>query len=163
MNTLAAIITATLIFGSRIFYLAWRKTRKVMLYPVEAGPITETQPQPDLNRPMPVCVGNLKMNRALQYFVVKNDCMIPKKIFPDDIIGVRMFDKNFTVENVEDGKILLIYLNEKKIYKIRIKGELAEGNAYNTYYYRSNEKTKSSRPHGIDSIKGVIVEVNHRV
>ena len=81
----------------------------------------------------------------------------------DDIIGVRMFDKNFTVENVEDGKILLIYLNEKKIYKIRIKGEPAEGNAYNTYYYRSNEKTKSSRPHGIDSIKGVIVEVNHRV
>lgn len=161
MNTLAAIITATVIFGSRILYLVWRKTRKVMLYPVEAGPLTEAHP--DLNRPMPVCVGNLKMNRALHYFVVKNDCMIPKEIRPDDIIGVRMFDENFTVENVEEGKILLIYLPEKEIYKMRIKGEPAEDNAYNTYYYRNNEKTKSSRPHGADSIKGVVVEVNHRV
>lgn len=102
------------------------------------------------------------MDKKLQYFVVKNKCMKPKGISNGDIIGIRMFDDNFRLDALEEGKILLIYLDNEnfKGFKIREKGTQAMfGTAYDTYYYKRGKKRKSSKPHAIETIKGVVTEV----
>lgn len=38
----------------------------------------------------------------------------------------------------------------------------SDGQAFNTYHYKGGTKSLSSRPHAIESIKGVVTEVYQR-
>jgi hypothetical protein len=141
------------------------KTAK--LHQVEAGPIRNLfKQQVDLLPMVDVNVEDITMDPNLQYFIVKNQCMQEKGISDGDIIGVRMFDdENSVLTLSKKDNILLIYINDERFkgYKIREQGDMtSDGLAFNTYHYKGGTKSLSSRPHAIESIKGVVTEVYQR-
>lgn len=141
------------------------KTAK--LHQVEAGPIRNLfKQQVDLLPMVDVNVEDITMDPNLQYFIVKNQCMQEKGISDGDIIGVRMFEDEKSVLNLsKKDNILLIYINDERFkgYKIREQGEMTiDGLAFYTYHYKGGVKSLSSRPHAIESIKGVVTEVYQR-
>lgn len=161
MRTLLSILLATAIFGGRILYLYLKRRRREFLFPVEAGPTSETDE--DFTQPVSVRIGEMKKTPGLDYFLFKNECMRPIGICPGDIIGVQPFSDDFTIDDVEEGDVLLIELNDEKFRgrKIRVMDH-ADGSAFSTYYYVGNNKRQvSSKLHSFDSIRGVVREVNH--
>jgi len=161
MKTILTILLATIFFGGRILYLYLKRRRRELLYPVEAGPTSEVKE--DFNQPVSVRIGGMKKTPGLDYFVVRNECMRPMGICPDDIIGVQLFDDEFTITDVEEGDVLLIELNDENFRgrKIRVMDH-AEKNAFVTYYYVGNKKRQqSSKTHSFECIRGVVREVNH--
>lgn len=161
MKTLIYVLLATLVFGGRILYLYLQKRKKVKMLPVEAGPIADAKNE-DFITPVTVRVGNLQMDPKLVYFVVKNECMNYLNINSGDIIGVQMFDKSFTIKDVEQGDILLIELDDEGFqgHKIRVM-DYPEGEAFHTYYFKGNRKKESSHPHSFNNVRGVVKEIHH--
>lgn len=171
MDSIILILVSTLIFVPYIIWLRYyrinHKSKTIkLLNQVEAGPTTNIlnmfRRKTDLTKMVKTDMEGIIMDKKLQYFVVKNKCMKPKGISNGDIIGIRMFDDNFRLDALEEGKILLIYLDNEnfKGFKIREKGTQAMfGTAYDTYYYKRGKKRKSSKPHAIETIKGVVTEV----
>ena len=160
MNALIPVLLATLIFGGRILYLFCKRRKTVELMPVEAGPTADAKE--DFMMPVSVRVGTMPMNPAFEYFVVRNDCMTPLHINHSDIVGVQLFDDNFTVNDVKQGDVLLIYLDDENFHghKIRVM-DYAEGKAFHTYYFLGQHKEDSSKPHAFSTIRGVVREINH--
>ena len=137
------------------------------LHQVEAGPIRNLfKQQVDLLPMVDVNIEDITMDPNLQYFIVKNQCMQEKGISDGDIIGVRMFEDEKSVLSLsKKDNILLIYINDERFrgYKIREQGDMtSDGLAFNTYHYKGGTKSLSSRPHAIESIKGVVTEVYQR-
>lgn len=161
MITLITFILATLVFGGRIFYLFLRKRKTVNLMLAEAGPTSDAKEE-DFATPVPVRVGDMQMDASLEYFLVKNNCMNPRHIYSDDVIGVQLFDDDFTLADVNQGDILLIYLDDDRFrgHKIRVM-DYPEGNAFHTYYFIGGKIQNSSEPHAFDTIRGVVREINH--
>ena len=159
--TTITFILATLIFGGRMLYLFLKKRKIMNLMLVEAGPTVHAK-KVDFITPVPVRVGDMQIDETLEYFLVKNNCMNPRKIYSDDVIGVQLFDDNFTVADVEQGDILLIYLDDNRFHghKIRVM-DYPENNAFHTYYYVGGKIQKSSEPHAFSAIQGVVREINH--
>ena len=160
MATLVPILLATLIFGGRILYLFFRRRRTMELMPVEAGPTADADE--DFNTPVPVRVGDMQMDASLQYFVVRNDCMKPLHISSGDIIGVQLFDSDFTITDVKQGDILLIHLDDNRFrgHKIRV-ADYVQGDSFHTYYFVGRKPQDSSEPHAFSTIRGVVREINH--
>lgn len=178
MNSVILIIAATCIFLPYMIYQYRnkRKQRKCagairQLYQVEAGPTKHLmgnlfKKKIDLMSMLNVNMEDISTNPELEYFIVKNQCMQIKGISEGDIVGVRMFDEKYNVHtSFKKGQILLIFLNDEhfKGYKIREQGDITDnGTGYYTYHYKGGVQNKSSKPHSIDSIKGVVVEVHQR-
>ena len=167
MDSIVLIIVASILFLPYIIY-QYKKgnTDKcgVKLLQVEAGPTPKSLfiRKVNLMTPVSVDMDDIHRDPSLQYYVVKNQCMNIKGISDGDIVGVRPFDDTFTVNDTPTGSILLIFLDDKRFkgYKIREKGMLEnDGMAYSTYHYKGGKQHKSSKPHSVDSIKGVVVEV----
>ena len=160
MTTLIPVLLATLIFGGRILYLFFRRRRTMELMPVEAGPTADTDE--DFTTPVPVRVGDMQMDASLQYFVVRNDCMKPLHISSGDIIGVQLFDSDFTITDVKQGDILLIHLDDNRFrgHKIRVM-DYVQGDSFHTYYFVGRKPQDSSEPHAFSTIRGVVREINH--
>ena len=161
METLITFILATLIFGGRMLYLFLRRRKTVNLMLAEAGP-TANAKEEDFMTPVPVRVGDMQMDTSLEYFLVKNNCMNPRHIYSDDVIGVQLFDDNFTLADVKQGDILLIYLDDERCHghKIRVM-DYPENNVFHTYYFIGDKIQNSSEPHAFDTIRGVVREINH--
>ena len=160
MTTIIAILIATLLFGGRILYLFLLRKKTVDLLPVEAGPIADADE--DFTAPVPVRVGEMKMDKSLQYFIVRNDCMKPLHINSNDIIGVQLFDDNFTVADVKKGDILLIFLDDNRFHghKIRVM-DYANNDTFHTFYFVGKQPHSSSEPHSFSTIRGIVKEINH--
>ena len=160
MTTLIPVLLATLIFGGRILYLFFRRRRTMELMPVEAGPTADADE--DFTTPVPVRVGDMQMDASLQYFVVRNDCMKPLHISSGDIIGVQLFDSDFTITDVKQGDILLIHLDDNRFrgHKIRVM-DYVQGDSFHTYYFVGRKPQDSSEPHAFSTIRGVVREINH--
>ena len=171
MNSIILIIISLCVFLPCIIFIHKRKNKStgktVKLHEVEAGPIRNLfKQQVDLLPMVDVNIEDITMDPNLQYFIVKNQCMQEKGISDGDIIGVRMFeDENSVLSLSKKDNILLIYINDGhfKGYKIREQGDMTnDGLAFNTYHYKGGIKRASSRPHAIESIKGVVAEVYQR-
>ena len=155
---LTSILLTILIFGSYLVYTFLRRDKK--MFPVEAGPVDGVER--DFSKPISVCVGDLHMDKSLTYFVVQNDCMIPRHIYPNDVIGVQMFNDQFTVRDVKENDILLIHLEDDdfKGHKIRVMKNI-EGEAFHTYYFKNGYPKDSKKLHAFNTILGVVRETNH--
>ena len=171
MNSIILIIIALCVFLPCIIFIHKRKNKHTgktaKLHQVEAGPIRNLfKQQVDLLPMVDVNIEDITMDPNLQYFIVKNQCMQEKGISDGDIIGVRMFeDENSVLSLSKKDNILLIYINDERFkgYKIREQGDMtSDGLAFNTYHYKGGTKSLSSRPHAIESIKGVVTEVYQR-
>lgn len=160
MTTLIPILLATLIFGGRILYLFLRRRRMMELMPVEAGPTADADE--DFTTPVSVRVGDMQMDASLQYFVVRNECMKPLHISSGDIIGVQLFDNDFTIADVKQGDILLIHLDDNRFrgHKIRVM-DYIQGDSFHTYYFVGRQPQDSSEPHAFSTVRGVVREINH--
>lgn len=158
--TLISVLLATLIFGGRILYLFLQRRKTVELMPVEAGPTADASE--DFTTPVTVRVGMMPMDSSLQYFIVRNECMNPLHIGSGDIIGVQLFDEDFTLDDIKQGDVLLIQLDDQKFHghKIRVM-DYKEGNAFHTYYFVGKRPQESSAPHAFNTIRGVVREINH--
>lgn len=150
----------TLLFSGILVYLYVRKHKKVFLFPVEAGPVDGVER--DFTKPLTVVVGDMQMDPSLEYYVVQNDCMKPRHIYGDDIIGVQLFDDQFTIKDIKKDDILLIYIDDEDFHghKIRAVKDIAEG-VFMTYYYKGEDKHDSKKPHSFDSVKGIVRETHH--
>lgn len=149
-----------MLYGGILVYLYVKKHKKIDLLPVEAGPVDSVER--DFTKPLTVVVGDLQTNPALQYYVVQNDCMIPRHIYGNDIIGVQLFDDQFTIKDIKKDDILLIYIDDEDFHghKIRAVKDITE-DAFLTYYYRGEEKHDSKKPHSFSSVKGIVRETYH--
>lgn len=158
--SMITVLLATLIFGGNMLYLFLKRRKKVELMPVEAGPTSCTTE--DFLKPVQVQIGTMPMDPSLQYFYVRNECMIPRHIYPGDVIGVQMLDDNFTLADIKKGDILLIFIDDDKFrgHKIRVMDDV-EDNAFHTSYFIANRPNKSSKPHSFSTIRGVVRETNH--
>lgn len=100
----------------------------------------------------------------LLYFCKELKIDIYEKTYDGDIVGVKMFDeKDKDSLLCKPGDMLLIFIDDEHFrgYKIRELGYATESNTeYYTYHYKNGIKTHSSRPHSIDSIKGVVMEIH---
>ena len=173
MNSIILILVATCIFLPFVIYKSRKKNRikehknTIKLPQVEAGPTGKFfKHSVDLTSLVEVDIENIVIDPSLKYFVVKNQCMQIKGISDGDIVGVNMIeDKESLLSSIKQGSMLLISLNDGnfKGYKLREVGELTDDKtAFNTYHYKGGVQHKSSKPHSIDSIKGIVVEVHQR-
>lgn len=172
MDFLTSVLFPVIVLLAIMFYRIYKMKPQmtnsdlVSLYVVEAGPTKRFfRQRQDFTTPIEVDCGGVVMNDKLRYFVVKNNCMRLKGIKDGDIIGVKMFDHNFSMPDDYKGKISLIYLHDKNFrgYKIRELGDYkSDINSYETYHYKGGKLNKSSRPHSTEAIKGLIVEVHHK-
>ena len=164
MNTIILTVMALIVFGIPMVYKECKRRKKLYMYPIEAGG-TKRGTTTDFCKKVMINIPGIanQMNKNLTYFVVQNQCMTPKHIYHNDIIGVKIFDETFTVEQVKEGDVLLIWLDDEnfKGYKIRIKGKFDGTDAYETFYYEGQQIQQSHQNHRISTIKGVVEEVIH--
>lgn len=149
-----------LAYGGFLVFLYIKKHKTMDLFPVEAGPVDGVER--DFTKPLTVVVGDMQMNPLLHYYVVQNDCMVPRHIYGNDIIGVQFFDDQFTIKDVKKDDILLIYIEDEDFHghKIRAVNDITE-DAFLTYYYTGEEKHDSKKPHSFASARGIVRETNH--
>lgn len=171
MDSIILILISTCIFLPYMIYQHRKKNKSngniIKLYQVEAGPTRQFFKQRiDLTHMIDVDMGGIKINPELRYFIVVNQCMQVKGISDGDIIGVRMLESGYDLlASSQQRRMLLIYLDDAhfKGFKIREEGEITnDGASFNTYHYKGGVQNKSSRPHAITSIKGVVEEVYQR-
>ena len=171
MDSIILILIATCIFLPYMLYQHKRKNKHkghiMQLHQVEAGPTRQYFKQKiDLMPMVDVDMEGITIDPALQYFVVVNQCMKIKGISDGDVIGVRMFENGYEMPKTsKQGQMLLIYLDDEhfKGFKIREQGKITDdGTSYNTYHYKGGVQNKSSKPHSIASIKGIVEEVHQR-
>lgn len=162
MKSFIIIITAVIIFGIQMYVMYKKRNKIVSMLPVEAGP---TKGVGDFMTPEQVSVGAIDMNPELEYFTVRNRCMEERGIYSGDVIGVKMFDQDYNLNDTDENSVLLIYLEDKGFHghKIRVRGHLTESNdAYATYYYMEDGSPHFSQtPHAFQNILGEVIEVNH--
>ena len=92
--------------------------------------------------------------------IISGDCMVPRKILSGEEWLVKPIKKGTQiVEQISPHDILLIYLRDKNVYKIR---EFKQINAnaplmLDTFYYNSDGTIHpSSKPHSVNSVIGVV-------
>lgn len=171
MDSMILMVLATCFFLPYIIYQYNKKKKHFgnikRLSQVEAGSTKRFfNRKTDSTSLVSVDMKNISIDPNLRYFVVKNQCMQTKGISDGDIIGVRMLnDKDKISALHKKGLILLIYLDDQnfKGYKIREQGEITNNKmAYNTYHYKDGVQHKSSKPHSIESIKGIVEEIHQK-
>lgn len=96
---------------------------------------------------------------------VKGGCMQPYGIRNGEYIMIELFDKKIEAKNklkaIKEGDILyIIYYDDKNnpTHKIRVyEGTYNEQDrSLNTYYFDNGEVSRSSMPHSLDKIKGIV-------
>lgn len=88
--------------------------------------------------------------------VVEGNCMMPRGIANGtQLLALKINSSEELRRELHPDNIVLIYLEDIKLYKIRVFDRL-EGDDLITYYYENNERKNSSKPHSIHSIKGIV-------
>lgn len=88
--------------------------------------------------------------------VVEGNCMMPRGIASgDQLLALKVNDAEELKKELQHDCIVLIYLEDIDLYKIRVFDRL-EGDNLITYYYDERKRKDSSRPHSIHSIKGIV-------
>lgn len=130
---------------------------------VDAGPVANVNPQVLLEKtkfePMGVFRtpdGRLLTSEHYQRITVCGTCMVPKGIQSGQTLIVEKI-KEGQQQAIKQEDILLIYVPDKQIYKIRVcAGEEAD-DRYATYYFDESEQRKdSSNPHRKQDVKGIV-------
>ena len=164
MAVVIAIIVITLPIG--IYWLSGQNllTKKVKVIVAEAGKISEMgedyQPYVYMNPIVLSDVNNEKIDSEnLLRVLVHGHCMEPigimdgAQVFAEKIIK----SKDFSMQ-AKYGDVLLIYLEDKNMFKLRIFEKYNQDKDLITYRYdqKTRQKRYSTNPHTIDSVVGVV-------
>lgn len=88
--------------------------------------------------------------------VVEGNCMMPRGIANgDQLLALKVSNAEEVKKELQHDCIVLIYLEDINLYKIRVFDKL-EGDNLVTYYYDNGKRKNSSKPHSINSIKGIV-------
>jgi len=88
--------------------------------------------------------------------VVEGNCMVPRGIASgDQLLALKVNDIEELRKELQHGNIVLIYLEDINLHKIRVFDRF-EGDNLMTYYFENGKRRDSSRPHSINSIKGIV-------
>ena len=94
-----------------------------------------------------------------QRVIVHGHCMEPRGIMDCSQLWVKSInrEKDFSLQ-VKHDDILLIYLSDKNIYKLRIFDKYLDNDRLLTYRYnpKTKERVDSSIPHKRESVVGVV-------
>lgn len=102
--------------------------------------------------------GNILDPDNIIRIVIRGNCMKPLNINTgDEMIAVKI-DKNKSLsEQISKNDVLLIYLEDKRIHKIRAFEDFNTENELKTFWFEDNgQKHYSSRPHSSNSVLGVV-------
>lgn len=88
--------------------------------------------------------------------IVEGNCMIPRGIASgDQLLALKVNDIEELKKELHQDNIVLIYLEDVNLYKIRIFDKF-DGNNLLTYYFENGKRKNSSKPHSASSIKGIV-------
>ena len=160
-NIYIEILIATVAVAVTLFDL-WliRRVRKEMVIVAEAGQISDMSPmyQPYVYMNPIRKIGNA-MPLEYRRVIVHGHCMEPRGIMDCSQLWVKSInqDKEFSLQ-VKHDDILLIYLADKDIYKLRVFDKYLDDNRLLTYRFnpKTCERVDSSVPHSRDSVIGVV-------
>ena len=131
---------------------------------VEAGPVGEADAQflkshsfYDWHRTVRGTDGKVLDTSGMLRVVVEGGCMEPRGIMSGDQLLVRRIDPRKDLrEQIKHNDILLIYLEDTGISKIRIFDCYNDDDTLVTYRYEGRERRDSSRPQSMKSVVGVV-------
>lgn len=98
-------------------------------------------------------------------FVVQGTCMKWRNIKPDEMIDVRVFNSIEEKKALTANDIVLIFLNDSSFrgYKIREISKLEGNDALTFYYDEEGEQIKSSKPHALENIIGIVEGQSYQI
>ena len=153
----------TLLLLLCLLYAAFAYWRSQPMTIVEAGSTGNTSECAVIHKPIAkydkLMIGNKQLDMSLFISLnVTGSCMKKKGINPGDVVIARKIGNNFNFNNLKEGDILLIWLNDSKFkgYKMRIFESEENNNKLKTYYYDEEGNTQySTNPHNKSSVKGI--------
>lgn len=158
---LSGIILAVICVLYGIASKQYAKKDRVM--EVEAGPVagssdcafhTKTEP----SRLVRLKDGRYVNTRDYIRIIVKGNCMRPRNIQDGEEWLVERINKWKPLDRqIKQRDVLLIYLADKNLYKIREFKDFNGNGLLNTFYYEENgTEHASSHPHTPESVRGVV-------
>ena len=137
--------------------------QKDNIVPVEAGKIEDCaimlNPARRPSRLVKLDDGSYINSHDYVRIVINGRCMEPRNILNGEEWLVKPIDKNLDVlKQISPKDVLLIYLQDTNIYKIREYERVnrENGELLDTFYYQDGRPHKSSRPHSKKSIVGIV-------
>ncbi len=146
-----------------VVYVLLNRPQKIIV--ADAGPTRELTAKEQRKNDSYAHYSTIKLqpDKTLQtrdYIMVKVDgkCMEPRGIKDKCIVYVKPLDKNiYFKKQVKLEDVLLIYLHDKGVYKLRILQNYDNEKQLITYRYMNNgEKHISSRTHNPNDVVGVV-------
>lgn len=162
---MTTIIVGTILVAICVLYgiASHRYARKDILLGVEAGPLQEDGvchfPKYEVSsKAIKLMNGRYVNTRDYIRIVVHGNCMKPRNIQDGEEWLVEPLDKQKPpCSQIKEKDVLLIYLKDEDLYKIReFEGFNADGSLQTFYYESDGTKHSSSRPHAAETIQGVV-------
>lgn len=142
--------------------LCYKKSHTETVIAVEAGATSKVSSAHinDKSFKAPKCVykinGEIIDSSKYIRLIVQGDCMSPRGIINgNQLLALKINNLEELNKNLHPNDIVLIYLEDIKLYKIRVFKEFKENNLI-TYYFNNGDAKESSKPHSLQSIKGII-------
>ena len=161
--TIISLLTALVsIIVAIISIYRFRGIKKEQVIVAEAGRISEIgdtyQPYIYMN---PILSSDEEGNN-IQRVIVHGRSLEPRGIYDRSQLYIQLInlEKDFSLQ-VKHDDILLIYLKDKNIYKLRIFDKHLDNDNILTYMYnpQTGERVDSSLPHRRESVVGVVTKI----
>lgn len=139
-----------------------RYARKDTVLGVEAGPLPggdcALPEKKEGSKVIRLTDGRYINTRDYIRIMVYGGCMRPRNILNGEEWLVEPIDKRKPLrEQIKERDVLLIYLSDKNLYKIREFKDFNGNGLLNTFYYEENgTEHASSHPHTPESVRGVV-------
>lgn len=156
-----AIVMLALLIG--YYYFSYKRINSDYVQCVEAGGLKNVSESSQKNksfrtRPLSFRVreSHQKIDSS-QYIriIVKGWCMKPRGIEDGDQLLVESINPNDAKGRLHAGDIVLLYVPEKRVYKIR-ELETIKDDELVTFYYKEGNKQYSSTNHKLSMVRGVV-------
>ncbi len=160
-------MTATMIFGILVVlmcgFYAWANLRCVpkneKVYEVEAGSTASSSPLGSYEAKSKIIkLHNGRYITTADFIRIKihGECMSFRNIKDGDEWLVERLEQEKIKPTIQVRDVLLIYIKEKNVYKIREFVGYAEDGTLKTRYYEGDSERASSRNHTVDQVLGVV-------
>lgn len=156
------IITVICIFyGVASHWFAKETPNTDIIIDAEAGAISESHCNFEKrNTPVKIIqLPNCKLSDSRNYvrIRIRGNCMEPRGILNGEQWLVSRINHEKTAsETIKKGDVVLIYLKDKDLYKIREVKDILPDNRLDTIWYDNGVEHKSSKPHLYSDTIGIV-------
>lgn len=141
--------------------LAYRKKDVDTVIETEAGDTSNCKPLSTFGAPSRIIRmkdGTVVRSSDFLRIVIRGGCMAPRGILNgEEWLAVPVNRKNDIKSQIKEKDVLLLYIEDKKIYKIReLREFLGDGMLRTGYYNSDGTEHDSSREHSAEQVMGVV-------